>query len=363
MSLLFSPLKIGPMIIKNRFMRSPTYESLANPDGTPKPRLLRMVEKLAEGDVGLIVPGYVYPMEGAKAAPRQSALYNQKHADSWKSTIDKVHKFGSKIIFQICHGGVDVISGLEKKTPSPLPGKSEALTISEIEDIINSFYKSSMLAKSCGADGIQFHSAHGYLLSTFLSPLFNRREDKYGGTIEGRSRIISEMSEAIRKGAGPDFSISIKLNGNDFLPFGTTPEIASEYVHHLKSKIDMFEISCGICNHTCTIRPKNVGFINRFIYGFKFEEGYNLKLAEYIKRKNPDTVIASVGGFKTVKFMEETMVKNKADIISLCRPFIREPDLVKKIFEKKVTQSECKHCNHCLFHLEENDHGVICDYP
>lgn len=363
MSLLFTPLKIGPITIKNRFMRSSTYESLANPDGTPKPRLLKIIEQLSANDVGLIVPGYAYTMESGKAVPRQTGLCDPKQSSAWKSTIDTVHKNGSKIIFQICHGGIDVLPGHPKKTPSAIPGKSAELTVSEIEDIIESFYKSALLSKSCGSDGIQFHSAHGYLLSTFLSPLFNRREDKYGGSIEKRTRIISEMSEMIRKKVGPDFLISMKLNGNDFLPFGTTPEMASMYVYHLKSKIDLFEISCGICHHSCTIRPQKVGLFDRLLYGFKFEEGYNLKFAEYIKKRNPDTVVAAVGGFKKVSFMEEALKKGKTDLISLCRPFIREPDLVRKIKENKIKQSECKHCNHCLFHLEEDERGVLCDFP
>lgn len=363
MSILFTPLKIGPMTIKNRFMRSPTYESLGQPNGSPKPRLLKMIENLAKGQVGLIIPGYVYSMESGKAAPRQCALYNQQHADDWKSTIEKVHKNGSKLAFQICHGGLGVNKNLEKVAPTKIPYFCRSLTTSEVEDIIDSFHKSALLAKSAGADGVEIHGAHGYLFSLFLSPLFNRRNDKYGGSVEGRARIVAETAEAIRKSAGPDFAILIKMNGNDFLPFSTTPELAARYVNHLKNRIDMFEISCGIGNPDVIIRTKNVGLINKFVYKLKIEEGYNLKFAEYIKRKNPDTVIACVGGFRTLSIMEDAVKKDKTDVISLSRPLIREPDLVKKFQLLEAIESACKSDNYCIHHSEDHERGLTCNYP
>ncbi|KAK8883157.1 hypothetical protein M9Y10_045805 [Tritrichomonas musculus] len=363
MSLLFTPIKIGPMTIKNRFMRSPTYESLGNPDGTPKPRLLKMIERLSEGEVGLIIPGYVYTMENGKAAPRQCGLINQQQAYAWKSTIEKVHKNGSKLAFQLCHGGAGVNKDLEKVAPTAIPYFCKGLTTSEVEDIIDSFHKSALLAKSCGADGIEIHGAHGYLFSLFLSPLFNRRNDKYGGSLEGRARVISETAEAIRKSAGPDFSVLIKMNGNDFLPFSTTPELAAQYVNHLKSKIDLFEISCGIGNPDVIIRTKKVGFINKYFYHLKLEEGYNLKFAEYIKRKNPDANIACVGGFKTLSVMEDAVRKEKTDIISMSRALIREPDLVKRFQLHQATKSACKSDNYCIHHSEDHERGLSCNYP
>ena len=159
MSLLFSPIKVGPITIKNRFMRSPTYEGLANSDGTPKKRL-------SEGEVGLIIPGYMYPMEACKAAPKQCAMYNDKHSNSWKNTVNKVHKNGSKIVFQICHAGVP--DHLEKKGPSTFPGLYNSLTKTEIEDIIESFRKSAVQSQKAGVDGVQLHGAHGYLFSSFI---------------------------------------------------------------------------------------------------------------------------------------------------------------------------------------------------
>lgn len=363
MSIMFSPLKIGPMTIKNRFMRSPVYEAMGNPDGTPKPQLLTLIEKLAKGQVGLIIPGYVYSMESGKAAPKQCALYDQKHSDAWKPAIKKVHEQGSKIVFQVCHGGIGVLPELEKRSPSTFPGTYRGLSTSEIEDIINSYVKAASLAQKAGADGVEIHGAHGYLYSLFLSPQFNLRSDKYGGSLENRARIVAETAEAIRKMAGPDFSILIKMNGNDFLPFGVTPDLASQYVNFLKGKIDMFEISCGISNVNAIIRTDRIRKLIKYTYDLNFSEAYNLSYAELIKRKNPDTIVASVGGFRTFSAMEDAVASKKVDLVSLARPLIREPDLVKRMQKDRNTKSACISCNRCLLFNGTDKRGTVCDYP
>lgn len=151
------------------------------------------------------------------------------------------------------------------------------------------------------------------------------------------------------------------MNAQEFLPEGTTPDLSSRYVNHLKSKIDMFEISCGLNNFISTIRPAPIRKIIKYTYGLKFEEGYNLSFAEQIKHDNPDTIIASVGGFRTLTVMENA-IKN-VDMISISRPFVREPDLIKKFHDKKSTKSACISCNHCLLFMNQDPRGTICDYP
>lgn len=141
MSLLFSPIKIDPMTIKNRFIRSPTYEGLANPGGTPKKRLLYLMKKISANDVGLIIPGYMYPNENCKAEPKQCAIYNDAHSSAWRSTINKIHQNGSKIVFQKCHPGVRIAEPLERKSPTAFPGLYNSLTKTEIQDIIELFFE------------------------------------------------------------------------------------------------------------------------------------------------------------------------------------------------------------------------------
>lgn len=241
MSLLFSPIKIDPMTIKNRFIRSLTYEGLANPGGTPKKRLLYLMKKISANDVGLIIPGYMYPNENCKAEPKQCAIYNDAHSSAWRSTINKIHQNGSKIVFQICH-------------LTTFPGLYNSLTKTEIQDIIELFFeliKTSQKSRSRRSRT----SWCPWLLIFDISFAILQSKSEYGRTIEGRCRFILETAETIRKSRVTDFSILIKMNGSDLLPSnGLKPELASKYVILLKKKIDLFEISCG-CNEIATVRP------------------------------------------------------------------------------------------------------------
>ncbi|OHT10688.1 oxidoreductase, FAD/FMN-binding family protein [Tritrichomonas foetus] len=392
MSIAFTPAKIGPMVLKNRFMRSATCEALSDEKGFPKPQLFQMMEKLSQNEVGLIIPGYVYPSEKYKAMKGQTGFYSQAHADVWKNTIANIHKNGSKIMFQIAHGGQAVLKGGERCGPSKLlniPG----MTIPQIEELIDSFHKSALYAKSVGADGVELHAAHGYLLSTFLSPALNRRSDKYGGSIEGRVRIVSEIAETLRKSTGPDFAIGIKMNGYDNIPFGVTPKISSQYVNLLKGKIDLFEISGGISIGTLRCKGR-MNFLQRLMFicgGFipqtifaalskdqekmmnvmenfqslfdkKYYDGYCLEAAEYIKRNNPDVCVASVAGHRKIENINEILDQEKVDLISLSRPLIREPNLIKRFKQNKATESQCKSCNHCLYSIAFGN-PLRCSYP
>ncbi|KAK8840084.1 hypothetical protein M9Y10_031021 [Tritrichomonas musculus] len=153
------------------------------------------------------------------------------------------------------------------------------------------------------------------------------------------------------------------MNGNDFLPRGVTHELASKYVNHLKSKIDMFEISCGyngIALFRSDISKRRL--VNN-TYELDFKEGYCLSFAERIKKDNPDAIIAAVGGYRTALIMEDAVTNKGIDIISLARPLIREPNLVKKIKANPNTKSACISCNYCLFNAGKNPKGLSCDYP
>lgn len=153
------------------------------------------------------------------------------------------------------------------------------------------------------------------------------------------------------------------MNGNDFLPNGVTPDLASKYVNLMKGKIDLFEISCG-CNEIATVRPDTTKRkLFDFAYGMEFKQAYNLSFAEVIKKKNPDAIVASVGGFRDAKKMEEAVNKGMIDVVSMARPLIREPNLVKKIKTNPNTKAACISCDYCLLNVENDPRGLMCDYP
>lgn len=322
----FSPIKIRNTEIKNRFIRSSTNEGKANQDGSPPPELLDMYVKYAEGDIGLIVTGFMYPNQSFKALDGQSGLYSNEIAEQWRSTVEKVHSLGSKIIVQLTHAGPGAHPDFEKVSATE---RGRPLTIPEIQDIISEFAKAAKRAEDVGFDGMQYSSAHGYLLSTFLSPLTNHRTDQYGGSDENRVRIIREITQAIRKVTKPDFIVGIKLNGDDSIEGGVTKEIAAHHVALLSDEIDFFEISCGLGTRQTTIKDmdKAEAKQNRPVRG----EGYNMHLAEYIKKQNPNTLIAGVGGIRTRPYIEEIFNNDRADLVAMSRPFLEDPFYLNKL--------------------------------
>ena len=370
-SALFTPLKIRGLEIKNRFMRSATYEGLGDSNDMPTDKLKKIIRKLADGDVGLIIPGYVYSIRHGKANPYQCSVATYKQAFAWQDTIDYCHKKGSKVFIQVCHAGgytkeeyTDHVMPMAP-TGGIIPG-SRSMSNQNIEEVIDSFINAAMRIQNIGADGIQIHGAHCYLLAQFLSPFTNRRRDKWGGSIDNRVRIVKEIATEIRKIVSPDFVIGIKMNGSDCDKNGVTPEMAAEYIKRLPM-IDHFEISAG-CNseYKFGFAHFNTPNKNLFkkIFGKQYEtiykealidhekmpyqEGYNVQATKTIHKLVPEANLAVCGGLNSVNFMEKIINENVASMVSLSRPFIREPNFVRKIHEGKIQNLSCKYCNLCL---------------
>lgn len=385
-SILFTPVRIGNTVIPNRFMRSATYEGRSDEKGYPKPSLLKMIKDLAYGEVGLIVPGFVYPMKSCQIVAGQTGMYTPSHAEAWKSTIDEIHeKTKSKIIFQICHGGDRSsyeLTGTAPEVPTTTNSNSRQMTISDIKRVVEAFIEASINLKKAGADGVQLHCAHGFLLSAFLSPHLNHRHDDYGGEPENRIRIVKEIAEGIRKANGPDFFISAKINAEDYYDDddydgGITPCVCSWYISQLPM-IDLFEISAGIGHKTYGTRIKyDRKLFNKMIQppeaaieaikkakaassGVPFHEGYNIASVKKIRKLVPNAKLAVVGGLRKFDTIEKVVKSGIADIVSLSRPFLRQPNLVKK-FKTTSNESKCISCGLCTF--GPTDGEIKCYYP
>ena len=235
------PKKIGNILIKNRFVRSATYRRMAKENGDISNELLEMFKALAKGGVGLIITGYAYVQESGKSFPGQLGVDRDDLIPSLKRIASTIHDNGDgcKVFFQIAHCGrqsyfVDDIvapSAVLEPITNRIPRE---ITVEEIKDTVEDFAKASRRAMEAGFDGVQLHSAHGYLLSGFLSPHTNRRMDKYGGIIENRVRIFEEIYKKTIKLVGKDFPISIKMNADDFLEGGLN-------IHESKKIAQKFE--------------------------------------------------------------------------------------------------------------------------
>lgn len=354
-SILFSPIKIGKVEIPNRFVRSATQESMAEDDGTPTKRLVDLFGELAKGEVGLIITGHAYVNPLGKASPRQTGIYEDRFVAGLKAVPEAVHAYPTRIFLQIAHAGRQTkpkIAGGMPVSPSPVYDPSvklepRELTGAEIRGLIEDFVKAAKRAKEAGFDGVQLHMAHGYLLSSFISPHVNRRTDEWGGSPENRARMALEIVRRIKQANGPEFPLIVKLNSTDFLPDGLQVDDSIAVAKMLEGAgVDGIEVSGGMAES---------GRGSVWI-GLRAEEdeGYFVENAARIKAA-VRVPIFGLGGNRTFAVMERFVAEGKADLISLSRPLIRDPYLIRKFRVGEISKSECISCNKCF-----NPRGISC---
>lgn len=355
-SVLFSTYNLGSLQLPNRFVRSATHDFMAGEGGQITPRQINLYQDLAKGEVGLIITGHAFVNPRGQASPRQIGVWKDELIPGLKKLVDVMHSFSSTRIFlQLAHAGrqtKEKISGGQPLAPSSVYEPTfrvtpKAMSEEEIQQTINDFIQGARRAREAGFDGIQLHVAHGYLLSSFLSPYTNRRQDKWGGSLENRVRIVQEIVRGIRKLLGREWPIIAKINATDFLPSGLQLSESISAVQILEADgVDAFEISGGMAE-------AGQGSVWKGIRTEE-EEGYFVPYAEEIK-KNISSPVFGLGGLRTFSRMEELVATGKVDLISMSRPFIRDPDLIKKFRMGLIKKSECISCNQCF-----NPRGIKC---
>jgi 2,4-dienoyl-CoA reductase-like NADH-dependent reductase (Old Yellow Enzyme family) len=382
MSLLFDPYRLGPIEVRNRFVHSATYECMAGTDGEVTDELVNRYRSLARGEVGLIIPGYLYVHPRGKAIGRQTGIHHDKLVPGLKRIVDVVHEEGGRIAFQLAHGGRQSpkkVIGQPPLAPSSFGrdpvsmNKAKEASEEDIQEIIRAFAQAARRVLEVGADGLQIHCAHGYLLNEFLSPFFNRRKDQWGGTPENMFRIVKEIILAIKAELGGGFPILVKMNTSDFTPKpGITPELAARYAGWLKELgISALEISSGTWYTFHTVRgeipidelarglplwmrPVAKMVFKKQIDPCRFQPLYHLPAARIIKPFLGDVPLMLVGAVRNLKEMEEVVSNGETDFISMSRPLIREPFLVKRLREGKVEKASCISCNKCFAAIFNN---------
>jgi 2,4-dienoyl-CoA reductase-like NADH-dependent reductase (Old Yellow Enzyme family) len=251
---LFSSRSIGNVEIKNRFVRSATFESAANDDGTIGDDYINLYHVLAKGEIGLIITGMIYTSIDGKGYPRQAGLHSDQTIGGLSDMTKSVHETGSKIFAELCHGGrQSLVQGLRPMAPSA--GRPDiiyrvypkTMTSNEILNVIKTFGSAAKRAKQANFDGVQIHAAHGYLLSQFLSPFFNRRRDQWGGSSEKRFNLLRHVFQSVKESAGSAYPTIVKINVEDYTPKpGLSLAESAEHVQRLvELGVDAVEISCG----------------------------------------------------------------------------------------------------------------------
>ncbi|MFX0138102.1 MAG: NADH:flavin oxidoreductase [Candidatus Hodarchaeota archaeon] len=389
MSILFEPMKIGEMEVKNRFVRSATLENRAKANGEVTPELIKLYSKLAKGEIGLIIPGYMYVHPLGQAYKYQTGIYDDNMISGLKKIVNTIHEEGGKVVFQLVHAGIQTFEGLIGSIPAGPSGKifnpvslrsSREMTEEEIQETIQSFIDAARRIIETGADAIQLHAAHGYLISEFLSPFFNQRKDEWGGSTENRFRYLKEIITRIKRILPKEMPLLVKINSNDYTPKeGITPSLASKYVEWLVNlRINAIELSCGSANFSpfkltrgeipvreiIQLLPDYLKEMAEKVYQemvgkYNLEEGYNLEAAKVIKPVMGETPLILVGGLRSKTFMEQIIEKKYTDFVSLSRPFIREPYLVKKFKDGMQDEAACISCNRCSAAIT-NDFPIDC---
>ena len=386
---LFQPAQLANLQVKNRFVCSATYEGMATEAGEVTDGIVKRYRNLARGDVGLIISGLLYVHPLGRSGKHQLGIHDDKMISGLKRVVESVHQEGGKMVFQLVHAGRQTTKEIIGQTPVGPSDKGrdpvnfvkpKKMTEEQIKEVIQAFGKAASRAIEAGADGVQIHAAHGYLVNQFLSPFFNRRTDDWGGSDENRFRFLREIVLETRRVLPEGMPILVKLNTHDHTPQeGVTLPLATRYAKWLAElRIDGLELSCGstvystwnICRGEVPVRgimkslawwKKPLGrlVLNRMVGKYDLQEGYNLEAAKMIKPAVGEMPVFLVGGLRRVSQMEEILEKGYADFISMSRPFIREPFLVRRIKEGKTSAATCVSCNKC-FAAVANDMPVRC---
>ncbi len=328
---LFEPTQINKLTLANRFVRSATWEGLAGDDGSVTPRLIDRANELARGGIGLIITGHAFVSPEGRAGKWQLGIYSDNLIPGLAEMTSSVHRLGGKIAAQLAHAGAHGAFNLSKLEPigpsvSPDGSKpaSREMTDHDMKTVIDAFAAAALRSKTAGFDAVQIHAAHGYLLSQFLSPYFNKRNDKYGGNITNRARLALEVVKAVRSTVGPDFPVFIKINSEDFLPGGLTVEEMIDAAMMLETHgVDGIEMSGGtfLSGKNIPSRPGKSGQDT--------PEAYYEKTAQLYREKVRIPLVL-VGGIRTYETAERLIAEGLADYLALCRPLIREPGLINR---------------------------------
>lgn len=319
---LLSPLHVGNLQLKNRLIFPPMASAKSLEDGMVGDEILEYYDKITKGGYfSLVIVEHSYIAKQGIAKKGQLSIADNSTIKGLKRIADLIHLNGSKAIVQINHAGSVASTdntGMEPVGPSPVinPFRKEnplprELTLTEIKDIVKGFRDAAVRTKEAGFDGVEIHSAHGYLLNQFYSPLTNKRSDEYGKDVYGRIKLHLEIIRAVRDAVGPTFPILLRLGACDYMEGGAT--IADSIIaakEFEKAGVDILDISGGLCGY---IIPG----------GNNDEEGYFWPVTKAIKEAISIPVILT-GGIKTAAAADTLLAEGKADLIGVGRAILKD---------------------------------------
>ncbi|SKA81660.1 2,4-dienoyl-CoA reductase [Desulfobaculum bizertense DSM 18034] len=349
---IFEKYSVNGMALKNRLIRSALWMKAAKADGHLTDEIFQTYGDLASGGVGLILTGYIFISHEEQPNPRMAGIYDDSFLEEYTQLTDMVHERGSKIAAQIVFGGsqshhpeapnMNILapSAIKNRVTGLLPKEASR---AEIRRIASLFGDAAERAKKAKFDAVQIHAAHGYFLSMFLCPYYNRRNDEYNGSIHDRARIIYEVYAAIRQRVGKDFPVMIKLNFDDFMDDGEGLifDDAIEVFKHLDQLgIDMFEVSATNESSGKGLMPARPHILKR-----ENESYFLTETAQIAENVNAPVIL--MGGNRSVERMNEILNSTKIQCFSIARPLLSEPDLITRWERDEHYRPRCISCNKC----------------
>ena len=338
---LLSPIKIRNMELKNRCVIPPMGTNLGNPNGTVSDKNLAYMKRRAESGFGLFIT------EIAGVHPSGCVglgIFDDKYIPGWKQVVDTIHEAGSKVAIQLHHAGREAPFQLQKGKamgPSAIPsfvyGKPPLeMTKDDIKMIIKAFGDGAVRAQAAGADAVEIHAAHGYLLTQFLSVHANQRTDEYGGDFKNRARFVIEVVEEVRKRVGDDYPVLVRISAEEFIKHGySVDDVVSILPDLVAAGTDVIHASIGTHGSPGGITSAPV----------EYEAGWNVWRAKKIKDAVDIPVIA-VGRFTDPRDADAVIASGDADMIAFGRQILADPDFLTKAKEGRYDDiRKCLACN------------------
>jgi 2,4-dienoyl-CoA reductase-like NADH-dependent reductase (Old Yellow Enzyme family)/thioredoxin reductase len=361
---IFTPIKIGSMIVPNRAVMPAMGSAYAMPDNKAGEQLVAYLERRAQGGTGLITAEICAVDHRGKALPNQLGGWSDDFIPSLKRIPEAIHRHGSKAAIQLHHAGretlSDIINGAMPEAPSAISSviyrqqPCEAMSLERITEIIQAYANAASRVQAAGFDAVEIHAAHGYLISQFLSPFTNYRDDEYGGDDNRRSRFLLEVIATVRKLTGPDFPIIVRVSADEIIDEGFHLDFMRALAPKMAaSGANAINVSVGAYS--------TPGFLN--VASMDTEAGFNLFRARAIKEVVKIPVIG-VGRIFDPALADEAIARGDADLIAFGRALLADPDFVKKAREGRASNIRpCIACNQgCIERLLLDMDSMTCSF-
>lgn len=357
---IFSPITINGMTLRNRIIMPPIGSNFATIGAEVSEEMIKYYELRAKGGTGLIVIENAcvdFPM--GTNGTKQCRIDDNQYVPGFYTLVERLHAYGAKVSIQLNHAGASAypgrLGGVQPVSSSNTPSKTggaipRPLTVEEMKEIANKYGEAAARAQLAGFDSVEIHAGHSYLLSQFLSPLFNKRTDEYGGSAENRARFPKMVIDSVRAAVGPRFPISIRISADDMLAGGNTLEDSVELMGYLQDKVDFINVSVAQNDNLFMQHDK-----------MSLPEGWRTYMARAFKEKFGKPVVTS-GNIRTPEIADEIIAKGDADLLAMGRGLIAEPYWVNKVESgQEHLLRKCISCNiACADHRLAKSQPIRC---